>query len=143
MWILSKTSINAYFSTGTSMGTKIDYLGPFMGKMFIVIVNSYSRWVGIFPVSNLTPQTTIHCLSMNRILQIVKKSGILQIKSTLYHLATNGCTETRPRTFKNTLRKIEGSGSFNQKLNTFLFMYRINPQSTTEVSPAEPLLNKT
>ena len=32
----------------------IDYLGPFMGKMFLVIVDSYSKWVEVFPVSHST-----------------------------------------------------------------------------------------
>ena len=32
---------------------------------------------------------------------------------------------------------MKGSGSSNEKLNTLLFTYRITPQSTTGVSPAE------
>ena len=32
----------------------IDYLGPFMDKMFLVIVDSYSKWVEVFPVSHST-----------------------------------------------------------------------------------------
>ena len=34
-----------------------------MGKMFLVIVDSYSNWVEIFPVSNSTSQTTINCVT--------------------------------------------------------------------------------
>ena len=33
-----------------------------MGKMFLVIVDSYSKWVEVFPVSNFISQTTINCL---------------------------------------------------------------------------------
>ena len=40
----------------------IDYLGPFTGKMFLVIVGSYSKLVKVFPVSKSTSQTTIICL---------------------------------------------------------------------------------
>ena len=40
----------------------IDYLGPLMGKMFLVIVESYSKWVEVFPISNSISQTTINCL---------------------------------------------------------------------------------
>ena len=40
----------------------IDYLGPFMGKTFLVIVDSCSKWVEVFPVLNSTSQTTINCL---------------------------------------------------------------------------------
>ena len=38
---------------------------------------------------------------------------------------------------------MEGSGSLNEKLNTFLFRYRITPQGTTGISPAEHLMNRT
>ena len=38
------------------------YLGPFIGITFLVIVNSYSKWVEVFPVSNSTSLTTINCL---------------------------------------------------------------------------------
>ena len=36
------------------MRLHIDYLGPFTGKMFLVTVNSYSKWFEVFPVSNST-----------------------------------------------------------------------------------------
>ena len=72
----------------------------------------------------------------------MKKNGILHVKSTPYHPATNGCAERLVRTFKNTFRKIEGSGSLNEKLNTFLITYKITAQSTTGVSPAELLVNR-
>ena len=44
-----------------------------------------------------------------------------------YHLTANACAEKLVRTFKNTFRKMEGSGSLNEKLNTFSFTYRITP----------------
>ena len=37
---------------------------------------------------------------------------------------------------------MEVSGSLNEKLNTFLFTYRITPQSTTDISHTEPLVNR-
>ena len=55
----------------------------------------------------------------------MRRSGILHIKSAPYDPATNGCTEIIVRTFKNTFRKMEWSGSLNEKLNTFLFTYKI------------------
>ena len=132
-------------------------------KIFLWILDSYSKWDEIFPVSNLTIQTTISCLrtcfANHRLSQIcvsdngscftskeferfMKKNGILHIKSAPYHLATHGCTERLVRTFKNTFRKMEGSVSLNEKLKTFLFTCRITPQSTTGISPAELLMNK-
>ena len=46
----------------------IDYLGPFMGKMLLVIVDSYSKWVEVFPVSSYIPQTTINYLTLSCIM---------------------------------------------------------------------------
>ena len=40
----------------------IDYLGSFLCKMFLVIVDSSSKWVEVFLVPNLTSQTTINSL---------------------------------------------------------------------------------
>ena len=40
----------------------------------------------------------------------------------------------------NTYRKMEVSGSLHKKLNTFLFTYRITPQSTSGMSPAKHLM---
>ena len=37
---------------------------------------------------------------------------------------------------------MEGSGSLNEKLKTFLFTCRITPQSTTGISPTELLMKK-
>ena len=37
---------------------------------------------------------------------------------------------------------MEGSICLNEKLNTFLFTYRITPQSTTGISPTELLMNR-
>ena len=57
-----------------------------------------------------------------------KKNGILHITSAPYHLTTNGSAERLVQTFKNTFRKMEGSGSLNEKLNMFLFRYKIRPK---------------
>ena len=139
-----------------SGGLHIDYLGPFIGKIILVIVDSSLKWVEAFPVSNSTSQTTVNCLrihfathglpqicvSDNRSCfrskeseRFMKRNSILHIKSVHphHHPATNGCTERLGRTFKNTFRKMEGPGSLNEKLNTFLFTYRIAPQSTAGI----------
>ena len=37
----------------------IDYAGPFLGKMFLILVDSYSKWIEAFPTTNSTSTTTI------------------------------------------------------------------------------------
>lgn len=52
----------------------IDYLGIFMGKMFVVIGNSYSKLVEVFTVSNSISQSTI-----NRLRTFFATQGLPQI----------------------------------------------------------------
>ena len=35
----------------------IDHLGPFMGKLFLVVVDSYSKWVDAYPVASTAAET--------------------------------------------------------------------------------------
>ena len=72
----------------------------------------------------------------------MKKNGTLHIKSAPYHPTTNGCADRLVRTFKNTFRKLEGSGSIYEKIKTVLFTYWITPQSTTGISPAKLLMDR-
>jgi len=40
----------------------IDHAGPFCGKMFLIIVDGYSKWIDAQVVSSTTPYTTIEYL---------------------------------------------------------------------------------
>ena len=31
-----------------------DYTGPFLGKMFLIVVDAYSKWLEVIPVSSAT-----------------------------------------------------------------------------------------
>ncbi len=39
-----------------------DYAGPFMGKMFLVLVDAHSKWLEVHAVSSVTSATTIEML---------------------------------------------------------------------------------
>ena len=39
----------------------LDFAGPVMGKMFLILYQYYSKWIDVFPVSNITPKVTINC----------------------------------------------------------------------------------
>ena len=69
------------------------------------------------------------------------KNGIRHITSTSYHPASNGLAERAVQNIKRGLKKTTG-GSVRSRLAKFLFAYRLTPQSTTGVSPAEMLLGK-
>ena len=42
----------------------IDYAGPYMGKMFLIIVDSYSKWIDSHVMNTSTSQATIEKLRM-------------------------------------------------------------------------------
>lgn len=37
----------------------VDYARPFLGEMFLLIVDAHSKWMDIYPVKSATPQATI------------------------------------------------------------------------------------
>lgn len=40
----------------------VDYAGPFMEKMFFVLVDAHSKWMDVYPANSATSATTIECL---------------------------------------------------------------------------------
>ena len=40
----------------------IDFASPFMGQMFMVLVNAHSKWMEVHIMSNITSQKTIEVL---------------------------------------------------------------------------------
>ena len=141
----------------------IDYAGPFMGKMFLIIIDSYSKWMDVFPVNNATTSVTIECLrtcfsthglpqmcvsdngtcfTSDKFKHFLDMNGILHITSAPYHPATNGCAERAVRTFKSAMVKSNSKESIQTIVNRFLFAYRITPQTVTGKAPSELLMNR-
>ena len=71
----------------------------------------------------------------------LRSNGIKHTTSALYHPASNGLAERAVQIVKRGLKKVT-SGSMNTRLAKVLFSYRITPQGTTGVSPAELLLGR-
>ncbi|XP_025999364.1 uncharacterized protein K02A2.6-like [Astatotilapia calliptera] len=140
----------------------IDYAGPFLGKMFLVIVDAHSKWLDVYPVPSATAAATIDCLrncfSTHGLPEMVvsdnaqcfvsaqtkefmAKNGITHVTSAPYHPASNGLAERAVQTFKELMKKSTGD-TLATKLNRALFSYRITPQSTTGKSPAELMMGR-
>ncbi|GFX29953.1 uncharacterized protein K02A2.6 [Trichonephila clavipes] len=103
----------------------VDYAGPFMGKMFFVVSDAYSKGIEVIPMKNITASFTIHHLRIlfahNGIpLTLVSDNGasftsyefrhffklnnIKHITSAPYHPATNGQAERIVQLFKASLK---------------------------------------
>ena len=73
----------------------------------------------------------------------MKKNGIKHIRSAPGHPSSNGEAERFVQIFKRGLKASKHeSGSLQVRLNTFLFVYRSTPHSTTGMSPAELFLKR-
>ncbi|KAL0161349.1 hypothetical protein M9458_045074, partial [Cirrhinus mrigala] len=138
----------------------VDYVGPFLGKMFLVIVDAHSKWMDIYPMTSSTSQATIEklrqsfiifglpqvlvpdngsCFTSTEFKKFMKNNGICHVKSAPFHPSSNGLAERAVQTFKEGMKKVQG-GTLETRLLGFLFNYRITPHSTKGVSPAELLM---
>nr|XP_033960387.1 uncharacterized protein K02A2.6-like [Pseudochaenichthys georgianus] len=140
----------------------VDYAGPFMGKMFFVLIDAHSKWMDVVPVNSATSATTIECLRTSfsnhglpelllsdngtrfistEFEDFLKRNGIRHVTSAPYHASSNGLAERGVQTFKRMMKKCP-EGTLTAKVARVLFSYRVTPQTTTGLSPAELLLGR-
>ena len=140
----------------------VDYAGPFLGEMFLLIVDAHSKWMDIYPVKSATSQATIEklrqsfsvfglpkllvsdngtCFTSAEFETFMKQNGIDHVRSAPFHPSSNGLAERAVQTFKEGMKKIKGD-TLQTKLSRFLFSYRITPHTTTGLSPAELMMSR-
>ena len=89
----------------------LDYAGPFMGKMFLVIIDAHSKWMDVHVTSSATAMATIEKLRVTfatrgipvtvvtdngtnftsrEFENFMKSNGIAHVKTAPYHPASNG-----------------------------------------------------
>ncbi|UYV64000.1 K02A2.6-like [Cordylochernes scorpioides] len=140
----------------------IDHAGPFQGKLLLVVVDAYSKWIEAKIVSTTSTETTINCLkeifathglpdvivsdngtsfTSELFRTFLKRNGVRHILCAPYHAASNGQVERAIQTLKNLLRK-NSSGNWTTRLSRSLLSMRIAINSTTQKSPAQLLMNR-
>ena len=141
----------------------IDHAGPFMGQLFLIVIDAYSKWMEVYPTSSTSATATIELLrrafathglpdmlvsdngtgfASKEFGNFMAKNGILHVKAAPRHPSSNGLVERSVRTFKDGMKKLEGSeGTVHTKLSRLLLAYRSTPQTTAGVTPAELLFN--
>ena len=72
----------------------------------------------------------------------LQRDGIRHVTGAPYHPVTNGLVERAVQTFKVAMEKANTEIPIPTRVSRFLFHYRITPQSTTGISPAELLLGR-
>lgn len=137
----------------------VDYVGPFL---FILITDSYSKWIEVFPVEAPSSKMTIRylrrcfvthglpqifvtenasCFTSEKFAIFMRCNNICHIMSVPYHPVTNGCTGRSVCTFKNAMKELKNS-PIHKALDPFLFNYGITLHFVTGLSPAKLLMNQ-
>ena len=137
----------------------IDYAGTYQGHMFLVVIDSHTKWLEVFPVKAATSFHTTEKLRMlfssfglphkivsdngsvftsQEFQDFMKSNGIIHVKVSPYHPSSNRLAERAVQIFKRGLER-QTEGSLECKLSKVLFNYRVTPKSTTAKSPAELL----
>ena len=122
----------------------IDYAGPFLGHMFLIVVDAYSKWMEVSIMKTSTASATVEklrgmfathglpalvvsdngpCFSSQDFKMFLKVNGIRHIFTAPYHPSSNGQAERCVRTFKEAIKKMEKDKgvTLETKVNRFLF----------------------
>ena len=140
----------------------LDFAGPYMGHMFLIIVDACSKWLDAYILSTISSSKTIETLrtvfathglpqtivtdngssfTSEEFKQFMEKNGIKHITSAPYHPSSNGQAERAVQTLKQGIKRTPGE-SVQERMSRFLFDYRITPHATTGVAPCELLMNR-
>lgn len=144
----------------------IDYAGPIKGFYFLIIVDSFSKWVEVFKTTSTTSAVTIKhlretfCrfglaeviasdngtqLTSEEFKKFVAMNGIRQILIPPGHPASNGQAENSVKTFKKSIyanlydKKPE---NFEIIINRFLADYRATKHCSTKETPFKLMFNR-
>ena len=143
----------------------VDFAGPFKNKMWLLVVDAFSKWPEIHSMESTTAEATIkhlrHIFSTHGLPrqivsdngpqfvatsfeQFCKSRGIHHIKTAPYSPRSNGEAERLVQTFKRAIDKKDPhtNEEIQEAVVDFLAMYRSTPQSTTNQTPSEILNNR-
>ena len=140
----------------------LDYAGPFKGKMWLILIDAYSKWPEVHEMSETTSKATIQQLRKIFAVQglpelivtdngpqfvseefksFCQQRGIQHKTIAPYHPRSNEEAERLVETFKLSINKADPKTTTeleNSVLN-FLAKYRSTPHTLTNCSPAEML----
>ena len=121
-----------------------DYAGPYEGTMILIVIDEYSKWLEVIPVTAATSSVTIdhlhsmfatHGLPKTLVTDngtqftsiefesFMKENGIRHIRSSPYHLSSNGLAERAVQCFKEGVKKYPSTEALQTRLSRFLFWY--------------------
>ena len=111
--------------------------------MFLVIIDSFSKWIEVIPTQSATADVTIKalrtvftslwlpsmivsdngpCFTSHEFTNFCKHNGIYHVKTLPHHPSSNGLAERAVQVFKHAMKK-NNSGDFITKMYEFLLCY--------------------
>lgn len=148
---LPKTTLVSWpQSTYPMQRIHIDIAGPVHNEYYFIIVDSYSKWPQIYKTHSISSSIILDCLkdftsqfgnpelivsdngtqfTSQHFSEFCTENGICHKFTAPYHPQSNGLAERFVDTLKRALKKLEGTGTSNQNLQTFLKCYRSTPNS--------------
>ncbi|XP_026568106.1 uncharacterized protein K02A2.6-like [Pseudonaja textilis] len=140
----------------------IDLAGPVHGKTFLVVVDSYSKWIDVALLPTTTTQAVVKALTRLFVTHglpdtlvsdngpqftscefsmYVANLGIRHVLTAPFHPASNGMAERAVRSAKEALARF-GQENWHSKLSRFLLSQHTTPCTSTNKSPAELLMGR-
>ena len=143
----------------------IDLAGPVCGMMFLVLVDSYSRWLEVEVLRDTTASTVVDHLrgifarigipeilvsdngpqfsNSSVFTTFLTANGVRYLPVPTYSPWSNGTAEVCVRIFKTHLRKLNADPTNIQKLlPQFLLNYRATPHTVTGVPPSTRMMGR-
>ena len=141
----------------------VDFIGPFLGRMFFVVTDAHSKLPEVSTMLSTTADQTINVLRepfarfgipqqlvsdngpqfvSKEFKQFMSANGVKHIRSSPYHPASNGATERMVQTVKLALKGDHKKGVLLEKsLTNFLLHCRVTHHTTTGVPPCTLMMN--
>lgn len=160
-----KVDTHVWEPVSTSMKQiHIDFAGPFLGKMFLIMVDAYSKLPEVHVMSDISAKTTISkcrqifsAFGLPQVLvtdngktfmshefqQFLRVNGIMHRITAPYNPATNGQAERFVQTLKQALKHMKYDiSNVNLALSQILVQYRSMAHALTNKSSAEMFLGR-
>lgn len=143
-----------------------DFAGPLKDTWFLVMVDSFSKWVEMIPMKTTTSERTVAVMravfarlglplvlvtdngpqfTSQEFAQFAASNGIRHVRVAPHHPSSNGLAERAVGSLKNSLKATlaaGGGGGVELALARVLMAYRATPHASTGRTPAEMLFGR-
>uniref|UniRef100_A0A0K0FW90 RNA-directed DNA polymerase n=1 Tax=Strongyloides venezuelensis TaxID=75913 RepID=A0A0K0FW90_STRVS len=142
----------------------IDFAGPFLGFMWLLVTDSYSKFPHVVKMGRTESKDVIVVLRQifslygnpvqlvsdngrnfisNEMETFLEKRRVSHIRTPVFHPMSNGHCERLVKTFKVSMKKLVETGlGLDEALDRFLFNFRIMPHGKGKESPSELLFGR-